>query len=438
MTKQFKNYVGFADDHSGSMGTLANAAIRDSNANTQAIREAASREMLDTIVSAVDFGSKVTRRIVNSNPHVLKPVTQWPVAGMTAMYDAIGDLITLFESLPDANEPHVSFLIMVTTDGQENQSVRWNRSMLARKIAELQQTERWTFVFRVPRGARGYLEGLNIYPGNIQEWDTTDAGMAQSTVQTKTAIDTFYATRAAGKRGSNVFYADAQSVTAQTVQATLTDVSKEVSIWGVLPTEDGEEIQPWAMKRLAGAPFLKGAAFYQLTKTEARVQDGKLIAIRDKANGKVYSGDAARQLLNMPVRSPKGYVRLHPDATPQFDIFIQSTSINRKLVAGTSVLYWPAKGTGFTAADFPWLANGQAKPDDALTQRAVALVGQSAVAAVQATAPASSPVKLALAAALQRKFFTTRDEGRDHARKTGKVLRDAGPTAPRNLRWYVI
>ena len=75
-----KNYVGFAKDHSGSMHALTKAAIKDYNANITATKNAASQEMLDTVVSVVGFGynvNAVRREVVISNPHVLKPITEW-------------------------------------------------------------------------------------------------------------------------------------------------------------------------------------------------------------------------------------------------------------------------------------------------------------------------------------------------------------------------
>ncbi len=431
-----KNYIGFVNDHSGSMGNLARAAVTDYNATITAVREAASREMLDTVVSVVGIGLGsggygVQRQVVISNPHVLKPLASWPTPGGTPLYDGVGDMIELFQSLPDYSNPDVSFLVVTTTDGREEHSRKYNINTLSRKIQELQATGRWTFVFRVPQGQSHTITKLGVPLDNIQEWGTTAEGMAKSTAATTQAMDSYFTLRSSGARGSNVFYASAQAVTAQAVQATLVDVSKEVQIWSVMPSEDGEEIQPWALKRLFGQPFLKGAAFYQLTKTEARVQDGKLIAIRDKALGKVYSGDAARQMLNIPVRSPKGYVRLHPDATPQFDIFIQSTSINRKLVAGTQVLYWPAKGTGFTAADFPWLSNGTPLN----TPQGQALAAKSSAAIAATSKP--SPVKRGGIMG-PKQFYSTRNEARNAARSLGKTLHDEGPTAPRNLRYYTV
>ena len=70
-----KNYLGFVNDHSGSMRSLASAAIKDYNANIDAVKHAANTEMLDTVVSVVGVGFpsdyQVTRQVQISNPHVL-------------------------------------------------------------------------------------------------------------------------------------------------------------------------------------------------------------------------------------------------------------------------------------------------------------------------------------------------------------------------------
>jgi hypothetical protein len=51
-----KNYIGFVNDHSGSMGALRTAAMQDYNVTITAIKDAATREMLDTVVSVVGIG----------------------------------------------------------------------------------------------------------------------------------------------------------------------------------------------------------------------------------------------------------------------------------------------------------------------------------------------------------------------------------------------
>lgn len=416
MTKQ---YIGFVNDHSGSMATLARAAIVDYNSTIGAVKDAASREMLDTIVSVVGIGIGASgygtkRQVVISNPHVLKPVTSWSTDGGTPLYDGIGDMIELFESLPDYENPDVSFLVLTTTDGQEMHSKKYNSVTLARKIAGLQSNGRWTFVFRVPEDkSHTITDRLGVSRENIQEWGTTTEGMAKSTAATVMAFDKFYATRAAGKTSSTVFYADASAVSAKVLKTSLKNISKEVSLY-VVPQEDaGIEIRPFVLKHRM--EYLKGSAFYQLTKTEARVQETKLIIIRDRVTGDVYSGTEARELIGLPT---KGNARLHPGDHGNYDLFIQSTSINRKLVGGTGVIYWKAIGVPFTAADTAYLNGPTAAPKV-----------KPAVVTLPAVSPTNKPTPSPLVPTPKVPMypkFVTRREARTYAGFNGKSLKDLG------------
>jgi hypothetical protein len=122
-------------------------------------------------------------------------------------------------------------------------------------------------------------------------------------------------------------------VSTQDVAVSLKDISSEVL---VLPVTEDIAIRPFIEKQL-GKTLKKGAGFYQLTKIERIVQDYKKIMIRDKATQSIFEGAAARQMLGLPT---SGNIRLAPGDHGQFDIFIQSTSVNRKLPAGTQLLYW--------------------------------------------------------------------------------------------------
>jgi hypothetical protein len=97
---------------------------------------------------------------------------------------------------------------------------------------------------------------------------------------------------------------------------------------------DGVQIKDFVQAQ--GIAFTKGCAFYQLSKTET-VQDYKQIAVRDKMGGAVYSGIAARDLLGLPHH---GECKLAPGQHGQYEIFVQSTSVNRKLVKGTNLMIW--------------------------------------------------------------------------------------------------
>jgi len=86
--------------------------------------------------------------------------------------------------------------------------------------------------------------------------------------------------------------------------------------------------------RSTGAVFMLGHGFYQLTKTEI-IQEKKEVVLVDKA-GDMWSGKAARELIGVPY-GDRG--KVHPMRGFDYDVFIQSTSPNRKLIGGTKFLY---------------------------------------------------------------------------------------------------
>lgn len=333
-----KQYIGISRDHSGSMQSLTKAAMADYNNNVTAIRNAAKLEDIDTIVSTVKCGvgiGTVQREAVNSSVAALKPLTKYSAEGGTPLFDSIGELVTLLEKTPDADDPSVSFLVMAITDGQENQSTKYNAKSFAELIKQKQGTDRWTFVFRVPKGYKRYLTSFGIPEGNIHEWDTTERGLEESTKLTQTAVATYYSARKTSNlRSTDSFYANAASLSKSTIKAQLTDISKLVKFW---PVTETKQIRDFVESKLKGKGMVLGAAFYQLSKTEKKVQSYKLICIRDKAKGDVYAGEAARDLLGLP---KQGAITLSPGDHGNYDIFVQSASVNRKLVPGTQVLYW--------------------------------------------------------------------------------------------------
>lgn len=430
-----KNYIGFVNDHSGSMQRLREAAVKDYNTMIGAVKDAASREMQDTIVSTIGIGmprERVARQVVISNPHVLKPVIDWIAHGNTPLLDGIADMIALFKGLPDYQNPDVSFLVSITTDGDDNDSTV-RRGDLRKQIEMLQATGRWTFVFRVPKSGRRYVSNLGVPAENIQEWDVTQAGLEKSTQITRQAMDSYFTARSSGAKSSTTFYADANKVDT----SALTDISKETSLYVVPDADMGIEIRDFILRHRM--EYLKGAAFYQLTKTESRVSHTKLIAIRERATGKVFSGKEARQMIGLPTDKN---ARLHPGDHGEYDLFIQSESVNRKLVAGTGVLYWAKIGVPFTEADLVYL-----KPK----APAVNPTGPIVLPKVEATSkPTKSPIPKKKKTPAGDyvdgkpvKFFESRRLAREYLGSNGNGVKDVDVGGfdvignNNNHRWFV-
>lgn len=85
-----------------------------------------------------------------------------------------------------------------------------------------------------------------------------------------------------------------------------------------------------------GMTFNKGRGFYEFIK-RVLIQEYKEVVLQDKVTGDFYSGDEAREIVGIP----EGRVSFSPNGADlnKYNIFIQSTSYNRKLLAGTKFLY---------------------------------------------------------------------------------------------------
>lgn len=419
-----KNYISFVNDHSGSMECLARAAAADFNANVGAIKDAATREMLDTVVSVSEVGHMGGLSVTVSNPHVLRPVTHWRAVGGTPLWNGILNLINMLATLPDINKDSVSSLVLITTDGEATDGIQAH-GVLAKVMAPLIASGRWTFVARVPANINGsckqQLLELGIMPGNIQTWETTAAGMAASTAQTTQAMSNYFTTRSSGAKATSAFYADASKVDITALE----DISKKVSLYVVPSTDNGVEIRPFILRHRMD--YLKGSAFYQLTKTEARVSHTKMILVRDRASGKIFAGKQARTMIGLPQDKN---ARLHPGDHKNFDLFIQSESVNRKLVADTGVVYWKEIGVPFTEADLAYL---QPKP---------IVAANAPVMPVQlpAVPVSSTPTKSPIPVQPRYEYFFTREDARRHCAAFGIVQSDIinnGRQAANDKRWAV-
>ena len=86
----------------------------------------------------------------------------------------------------------------------------------------------------------------------------------------------------------------------------------------------------------SGATFKKGKGFYEFTKRE-EISLKKEIVLVDKETMDMFTGKDARILSNIPDHIPKQKIK--PPPIDKWIMFIQSTSMNRKLIGGTRFLY---------------------------------------------------------------------------------------------------
>jgi uncharacterized protein YegL len=152
-------YIGFVQDHSGSMGSLpfdggkGNAELAVENFNEQRAKLLKEDDdTMDMLVSIVEFDDDIHCNIDNTPISEIKEMDKWWTGGMTALYDAIAYCIENIKKKMDNDQrKDKAVLIVVQTDGAENQSKKYNgeegRLAINKMINELEDTKLWTFVF---------------------------------------------------------------------------------------------------------------------------------------------------------------------------------------------------------------------------------------------------------------------------------------------------
>lgn len=333
--KKLVNRFALVLDRSGSMHSLRGDALRTFNTTLEAIRTQAIKTGQETYVSVYIFGShkavKLRDQEMAQTMAALRP-EEYSIGGGTALFDAVGQASDDLWGL-DRGDPNTSYCVMAVTDGEENESSRFCRGTgFMAYIQKLQATDRWTFAFMLPKGHYKvhFVRSYGVPEGNVTEWETTVEGVRAMAATNSASIGGYYASRSLGITSSkNFFEVDASKIT-DTDLKKMVDISPSVKIWTV-PNEIGiADFVAAKTKR----DYVLGSGYYQLMKKE-KIQPQKRIMLRDKRTGAIYAGVEARRLLSLPAYE----VTVVPGNFANFEIFIQSTSPNRKLPRGTQLIF---------------------------------------------------------------------------------------------------
>jgi hypothetical protein len=135
------------------------------------------------------------------------------------------------------------------------------------------------------------------------------------------------------------FYANLSKVRVRDLRS-LNDLTKQFKKWKVEKEADitsfvDEKLQsPTVARQVGHDQYVPGHAFYELTKPE-KVQTYKGILIMKRDTGEIFGGKQVRTVLG----APTGDLKIKIQNLSEYQVFIESTSSNRKLVRGTTLLY---------------------------------------------------------------------------------------------------
>lgn len=329
--------IAFVLDRSQSMQPFIRQAIKAINDNIETIRQSVTETDQDATVSLFSFSDDVTLHFFNRSLSAIEPLDENSLrtSGMTALFDATGDAIHKLSNVPIGQDEDVTYLVNIVTDGAENRSRYFNLSSLRSLMSKVQSTDLWTLTFLVPPEQTSTLvQAFSIPDGNVMEWEQSTRGVSTYSKASQAGLKNYFTARRDGaKHVSTFFYTDVRSLSLKDVKSSLEDITRDVVILNVRRDSSIKDFI-----ESTGRNYVKGCAFYELTpgkKKADKVQEYKQVMIVSKANGKVYTGDAARRMLGLPAHETK----IRPGDNGDFDLFVQSTSTNRKLPAGTRVIY---------------------------------------------------------------------------------------------------
>lgn len=325
----YKNHVYVVFDTSGSMYNIIDKSVEVFNTYIDILRIKSLKYEQETRISFYKFDSRVDCLI--SDVDVARPVKLDKVSasGPTSLFDAINLAIQDSKLVSQKYGDH-SFIIYVITDGEENTSKTTFKD-LKDSIKELPNN--YTIAALVPnRQSIGDMKLLGLSEGNIIEWKTTLTGVEEVGRIMQDTTDNFMQGRKSGVRSSKTIFSDLSQVNKDNVTQVLKEENKRN--YTIIANLDVQavEIRPLVTDNV-NINYTKGCAFYELVKNE-HIQASKEIMIQNKKTGKVYSGSNARALLGLP----NSEVKFKVGDFGEWIIFVQSTSVNRKIIPKQRVI----------------------------------------------------------------------------------------------------
>ena len=325
------NHVCLVLDASASMRGKEKDVIRVADEIVADLKEKSQAYGQETRMTMYIFGSDTQAACYDVD--VLRTPTianLYEATGLsTALIDASSVAIQDMQKTATLYGDH-AFLMYVITDGYENAS-HGSPTTLNRLLTGL--PIEWTVAAFVPdRMSQTALVNCGFSLENTMIWNVASAqGVVDIGQKIRETSTNYMQMRSSGVRGTrNLFSLDTKNLTPDVVSHTMVEVPP--TSYFEFKVDAAHTVIKDAVQS-QGTTYKIGSTFYQLTKTE-EIQPQKRLAVREKTTGKLFTGQTARQILGVP----DFHAKVAPASHPQYDIFVQSTSPNRKLVPNTTAI----------------------------------------------------------------------------------------------------
>lgn len=168
----------FVIDKSGSMSHLAGDTIGGFNGFVNSQKAMEGKATLTTVL--FDTTWKILHDGVDIQEVKHMTNTDYIAGGGTAMLDAIGEIINRVQDRHDelGEEKPEKVLFVITTDGEENSSRKFNKSQVEKMIKHQTNGHGWTFMFLgANMDAVKEAESIGISSNHSHTYDYTAKGV---------------------------------------------------------------------------------------------------------------------------------------------------------------------------------------------------------------------------------------------------------------------
>lgn len=221
----------FVKDHSGSMdlktpdGGQKRSDLAMSNFNEQLAKIKRESGEVKTTVTIVEFDDRVmvndfmlseiqnerASKEFSCDVNEVSELKSWWCGGATALRDAIGAAYQLGTVLlsNNADIEDQSVLVMILTDGEENNSREWTDDMIKTKMKQLEDSGKWTFTFIGGQlQASDMITKMGFAAGNTMSMSQTTASYSSSSKMSNRGLDKYYMMRKRGETATKEFFTE--------------------------------------------------------------------------------------------------------------------------------------------------------------------------------------------------------------------------------------
>lgn len=279
------------------------------------------RESQDTLVYVAGFSSALTEFFMDG-PYVAEALPFTVQQRYRNGTRLCGSVNTAVQRAATAH-PTASILVLTITDGEENASSPEEVARFRTIVSS--PGHLLTLAFAGPSSALAQMARWGVSRGNVTTWEGDEKTLTTSlSANTQSAIDTRYGDVSRGVYASTTFL-DVTPKAADALEAAPDEkalfvrlaVDKTMPIADFMTAKKGE--------------YNLGSVFYQLTKRE-KIASHKRILARNKKTGKVIYSSCKT------IMGVGDNVTVKPGNFGDYEIFVTSTSMNRKLAEGSYVM----------------------------------------------------------------------------------------------------